>query len=706
MNISRRIGTKMIVLLLTTFFIVLGTFLVVVYFQTTALSDKKAVTLVENAAENHSNSIQVAFSQVDSLLVGLKTAAEQYDSIPILGRRDFLDNLLTGVMIDDTNDLIAAWASFELDTLDANDRAFANSLTTDATGRYATYVYRSGNRVEKTVLVGYDTEDFYQTPFRSGVPHVTDPYEYEMDGRKVSIITIGYPIRNQFNTVIGVIGVNYSLTRLNALNNNVQLFDTGFGKLVTDKYEVVAHADFTKVGTKDVDLNNPELGPRIKQALEAGEIFTEKIYSPTLGEYSYKSYTTMSLGNANKNWIYAVIVSEKEVMKDTNTMIGTVATIAIVGLIIATLIIIVLARSISRPIKSMSDVTEKIAAGDLTVTVPDKFKNKKDEIGVLARDVEKMRDELLNTVSGITNGVDSINTQMESIHAAISELNNSITDTSASTEELSAGMEETGASAEELNATAVEIEQEVEQINAKAEEGAGRSNEIHKRANELNKSINTSIQSSNKVFKEIEGHLETALEESKAVDEINALADAILEITSQTTLLALNASIEAARAGEAGRGFAVVANEIGSLAEHSKNTVSQIQTVTKTVMNAVTLLSKSANELLNFVSGDIMKKFEEMLEASKSYSSDATYISGMTKELNDIAHKLQESTKVLLRAINEVSNAAQEGAGTTQRIAEETNEIADNVSVVADSMDAAGHTFDKLHDMVKVFKVK
>ncbi|MBO0563317.1 methyl-accepting chemotaxis protein, partial [Clostridium botulinum] len=163
--------------------------------------------------------------------------------------------------------------------------------------------------------------------------------------------------------------------------------------------------------------------------------------------------------------------------------------------------------------------------------------------------------------------------------------------------------------------------------------------------------------------------LERAIESSKVVEQINVLSESIMEITSQTNLLALNAAIEAARAGEAGKGFSVVADEIRKLAEQSKDTVTEIQSITVKVIESVKNLSDSSSNLLTFVSTDMDNDYKTMLNVADKYSEDASFVDTLVTDFSSTSEDLLASLQDVLKTIEGVAQAASEGAGGTTDIA-------------------------------------
>lgn len=710
MSKLKRIGPKMLLSLLATFIIILGAFVVLTIIQTTSLADEMARELSKNTAENYAHQMATLFDRTDNMVLGLKLAAERFEDIPKQNRRVYLDNMLSKTVSDTmSTGIIGAWACFEPNMLDYLDETHSVTGSSDSTGRYITYYYNDGEGSQRSILTDYDVPgagDYYLITYQTGQPYVTPPYESMVGNEMVSIISIAHPITNQQGKTVGAIGVNYALEYFNTLNKEVKLYDTGYGKLFTEQGVTIAHADDSLINSIDSEYSDGDEAEAIRASLQNGTSYVTLNLSEHHGANAYKAFANVPLGNSNINWVYAVVVPESEVMRTTDRMIMLITLVGIIGTIAAAIIIILLSNSISKPIRAMCEIAAKIAGGDLAVIVPEKFRRKKDEIGDLSNDFQLMRDGLVDTVSGITKASESLQNQVSTIKNAIDLLNDRLIATSAATEELSAGMEDSGSSAKQMSSTVNEIENAAGVVSEKSVEGAGKSAEIHVRAETLDKNVTNSIEKSNEMFNEIKLALEKALDDSKAVDEINALADSILSITRQTTLLALNASIEAARAGEAGKGFSVVASEISALADNSKNTVTQIQAITKVVMSAVNALAGSSTNLLNFVADNVQSDYQDMLKAADSYTNDAIYISDMTSDLSATSQQLLASVQVLLKAINEVSMAAEEGAAATAIVARQATDISSNASTVADNMNQTQDTADELAGLISKFKLQ
>ncbi|MBZ9689840.1 methyl-accepting chemotaxis protein [Clostridium estertheticum] len=365
---------------------------------------------------------------------------------------------------------------------------------------------------------------------------------------------------------------------------------------------------------------------------------------------------------------------------------------------------IITSNKVTKPIKllqhSLTVLSEK--GGDLTQKIDI---TSKDEIGALSDSVNKFLGNLREIITGVVSEAKNVENAVTTVNNNVVELNKNIEDVSSTTEELSAGMEETAASMQEMNATSTEIENVVASTAAKAQQGSISAGEIKKRADELKTIAVSSQKIAHDIYLSTQGKLMRAIDESKAIDEINELSNTILAITDQTNLLALNAAIEAARAGEAGKGFAVVADEIRKLADQSKNTVGKIQNITKSVVTAVENLSSSAQGVLGFIDKQVLKDYEMLVRTGEQYSTDAEMIDSLVGDFSATSEELLASMNSMVDSINEVTRGTTEGAEGTSNIATRATSVVEEAEKVIGQVNNAKVSTDKLISLVAKFKV-
>lgn len=407
----------------------------------------------------------------------------------------------------------------------------------------------------------------------------------------------------------------------------------------------------------------------------------------------------------NTGWSIGVDVPKSEVLAQLNSLKVSIATMSVVFVLFGLIFAFIISGTIAKPVKSAVEHLNIVSSGDFTRGLPKKFISRKDEFGVLARSIDIMQNSIKDAVNSVKTEATKVNEVIDKAISSISNLGEQIEDVSATTEEMSAGMEELAASAEEMNATSSEIDRAVESIAAKAQNGVVAAGEISNKANRFNESFAKSQQSARAVLQEVKDKLEKALSDAKAVEQINVLADAILQITNQTNLLALNAAIEAARAGESGRGFAVVADEIRKLAETSSRTAVKIQEITNIVVQSVDNLSASSNNLLNFMVTDVNRDYNTMIDATGEYKKDAEFIAALVTDFSATAIGLSQSMESMVTAINEITASNNEAAEGTQSIAQKTTVIVERSNEVLLQGNSTKDSANNLMEVMSKFKI-
>lgn len=460
-------------------------------------------------------------------------------------------------------------------------------------------------------------------------------------------------------------------------------------------------------GTNRLESKDVNDFPYIKELLKAGKQegggFVE-YYFPKAGETEPSPKRGYTLAFEPYQWIVGtgnyIDHIDKEIQElrqaeqaELRDGIIGLCTLMVLGLFISVAIASFIIIMLNKDFVMINRYFDTLSHGDFTVKLPETYKGRKDEFGILAQNLEFMKDSVGKLIGSTKAESDNITDVVGIVNKEVQTLNSNIEDVAATTEELAASMEETSASAQVMTTIAGEIGLAAKSIAEKSQEATLQVVNISKRAKETKENVMESQKNATAIGSQIEQNLKQALEKSQVVNEINILTDAIMNITAQTNLLALNASIEAARAGEKGRGFAVVADEIRKLAEQSKSAVEKIQGVTGEVTVAVSNLSESASSLLEFVNTDVATSFSNFLEVADAYKDDAIFVDEIISDFSATAEELLASVENILMSVNEVASAATDGAVGTGEIAEKialiTNEASEVTKLVEKTKDSS-----------------
>lgn len=395
--------------------------------------------------------------------------------------------------------------------------------------------------------------------------------------------------------------------------------------------------------------------------------------------------------------------------KQSEVLVSQSKSVFIVTSVMTILILLLFSGMIILKIKREMNAVllyfDKLAASDFSADLPSELRNSQDEIGYITQKADRMVTSIREIVQNVVVESKNIKASADGTNTEINQLYCQVNEILGITQTLSAGIQQTATAAEEMNATSSKIEKSLTGFVKQSAEGSLSANVISAKASQLGKLAEESHDEANHIYSSTNVKLRNAIESAKAVDHIDVLSNSILAITEQTSLLSLNAAIEAARAGEQGKGFAVVADEIRKLAESSKKSVTEIQNVTKTVVEAVKNLVDSSEQVLGFIDKRVVKDYENQIETTKNYTNDAQYFNNIVTEFQNSSENILKSVQNMVTAIDEISLSANEGAAGSRTIASKTLTIADKVSSIIKQAEEERVSSEKLLSVVKKFKI-
>lgn len=380
--------------------------------------------------------------------------------------------------------------------------------------------------------------------------------------------------------------------------------------------------------------------------------------------------------------------------------IGFMISALIFGLVVTGFI----ARAITKPIGVAIKHIEEVADYNIQNDMPQVYLNRKDEVGDLARMVQKIEENLRNLIQSIGDTSEQVAASSEELTAtsqqaasaanevskAIDEIAKGATEQAISTTEGSNKLIELGNLIEEDKNNISVLTQSTDKVNHLVREGLQVIDLLSKKTNEsgeATKSIHESIMKTD--------------ESSNKISEASAL---ISSIAQQTNLLALNASIEAARAGENGRGFSVVADEIRKLAEQSAESIRIIDDMVHNLQND----SRDAVETMKLVRRILEEQSTHVLHTEEKYKEISEAIGDSTEAarvINQTAHVMESKKNEVLDTIQSLSAVAQENAAGSEEASASIEEQTSSMDEIANSSESLSELAQELHHLVSKFKM-
>lgn len=374
------------------------------------------------------------------------------------------------------------------------------------------------------------------------------------------------------------------------------------------------------------------------------------------------------------------------------------------ALVFAAVVTFLIARAISKPLEVAIKHIEEVADYNITNDMPKAYLNRKDEVGDLARMVQKIEENLRQLVQSMLSTSEQVAGSSEELTAISQQAASASGEVSKAIDEIAKGATEQAISTTEGSNKLIELGQLIEDDKDNIQvltQSTGKVNDLVGVGLEVIELLSKKTQESGSATKVIHESIMKTDESSNRISEASAL---ISSIAQQTNLLALNASIEAARAGENGRGFSVVADEIRKLAEQSTESIRIIDEMVHSLQNN----SRDAVESMNQVRAILEEQSQHVKHTEDKYKEISQAIeasAAAAKVINQTATVMENKKNEVLDTIQSLSAVAEENAAGSEEAAASIEEQTSSMEEIANSTESLSELSQELHQLVSKFKI-
>ncbi len=420
----------------------------------------------------------------------------------------------------------------------------------------------------------------------------------------------------------------------------------------------------------------------VKLAREKGEGVVEYLY-PKAGGTVPEPKATYVKNFTPWGWVIGSGVYVDDVRAAVRDEMIATASWSLLVLAIMGVACFFIGRAISRPIRLLTEVMRRLAAGDLTAAV---VQDQGAELGAMQGAVQIFKDNALEmqrlTEQQKTAAEQAAAERRQMMLRLAEEFERTVTGVVDGVSKAAGQMQGT---AEGMARTAAGASRQSELVASASEEAstsvgtvAAATEELHSSIAEIGRQVNQSAEISRKAVDAAQKTDSMVRGLAEAAQKIGDVVNLINSIASQTNLLALNATIEAARAGDAGKGFAVVAGEVKNLANQTGRATDEIAQQVAGVQGA----TGQAVEAIRAIAATI----SEISEIGSAIASAVEQQGAATQEISRNTQQAAQGTSTVSRTVGEVTAAAAEAGRAAQDVLTEAKLLTGQASTLQQSV--------------------
>lgn len=501
-----------------------------------------------------------------------------------------------------------------------------------------------------------------------------------------------YQLREELNKLRETNGLKYLYT-MRADNLNGELV---YSYVIDGMPLETTAEDVSNLGDVVEEPDNGTINSFNNHTVEIGELDYSELYGATIT-------TIMPIYNGDEFLgVVGADFNADQIYEELKTLKQTIILLLIVVLLISIAVTIIISSLIVKPIRSIVKDLNRIGQGDLTVQVKIKREDEIGQLGVMFNSmVVELRHmiETIKTNLGVMNKfVNVLSNNMSSSNELSLKVNHHLEKADLQTEQQHIVITETSRSLDEVGAGITRVATTAEEMLVVANSASRLADEGNQYMEKLSLQMTNIIDAA----KQVETDVEQLTDHSQHINEI---LDVMKNITSQTGLLALNASIEAARAGEHGKGFNVVAEQIRKLAEQSKQSAEQVTNLIEGVIET----TNRVREATLLTGREIASGADSVQHASTAFQAinkEVSNVANQANELSATSEEIEATTLVVSQLASDVTVIADESLNASKTVKVSVLDQIDSVTRAYEVLENLTLQSNQLADYIKRFKIE